>query len=227
MVFTLIGCSDEAIDSDSDIPADTDDTDDTDLPIDTSPPIEETVTVISTKDAMVRLFGSSGDGRNYGSDEYNSVTAWTNGGTLVLHRSFIEFDLTSIPSTANISQATLKLYADANSTTYPDGHDRTGGANACQLTQVSDEWQDSTITWDIQPLTDSATMLVIPETSDPFENKEVDVTEMVEDMVASPEDNHGFRLMLANENYYLRVVFASSDHPDDTLHPALVVTYSE
>lgn len=48
---------------------------------------------------------------------------------------------------------------------------------------------------------------------------------MVQDMINDPENSHGILFKLTNEQYYRRMLFASSDNLDPKLHPELTITY--
>jgi hypothetical protein len=213
---------DTSPDTDTDGSKDSEDTDDTDGPL-----ILQTLVIFPSVDAMIRSFGSSGDGLNYGDYLYNNIQAWTNSSNEVLQRSLLAFDLSEIPSDGMILDAQLNLYSDASSTTYPGGHDTTSGSNACVIEQVITAWEEMAVTWNTQPETNPDVFIEIPGTTGSFDDRIIDVTDWAQSSMANPEENFGLRIRLNSEDPYRRMVFASTDHSNVALHPRLVIAYSE
>jgi hypothetical protein len=54
----------------------------------------------------------------------------------------------------------------------------------------------------------------------------MDVTNLIQDVMADPSNSFGFLLKLKNETPYRLLAFASSDHPNESLHPKLEICYS-
>ena len=219
----LTDCSDDGCAAATACVGDDDDTSGDD---DTSTPTVTTVSLIATKDAMVRRWGNFGDILNYGWEPYNSAHAWTGGGATVLHRSLIGFDLSSLPTATTVLSATLRLFGDPAGTSFNSaGHSTLSGSNACWLARLTSDWQEFTVNWDTQPSSDLSNAIEIPRTGGPFEGRVVDVTAMVQTMVSQPSQSFGFHLLLVNESPYRRMVFASTQNPNASLHPALDITY--
>lgn len=169
---------------------------------------------------------------NYGEEETLWMKDWTwnavgcSGGTF---RSLLCFtELSNIPSNAVIVSATLRLYgvtSDRN-TSYP-GAPASYYENTVVVQQVTSPWNENTVTWNTQPSTTTANQFIIPQSTSEYNwnysNSSPELVAMVQNMVSG--NNYGFMLRLQTEQHYRNMVFASSDHPDASLHPELEVTY--
>lgn len=170
--------------------------------------------------------------RNFGTEETLWMKDWTwnaigcSGGTI---RSLLCFtELSNIPSNAVIVSATLRLYgvtSDRN-TSYP-GAPASYYENTVVVQQVTSPWNENTVTWNTQPSTTTANQFIIPQSTSEYNwnysNSSPELVAMVQNMVSG--NNYGFMLRLQTEQHYRNMVFASSDHPDASLHPELEVTY--
>lgn len=170
--------------------------------------------------------------RNFGTEETLWMKDWTwnaigcSGGTI---RSLLCFtELSTIPSNAVIVSATLRLYgvtSDRN-TSYP-GAPASYYENTVVVQQVTSPWNENTVTWNTQPSTTTANQFIIPQSTSQYNwnytNSSSELVAMVQNMVSG--NNYGFMLRLQTEQHYRNMVFASSDHPDASLHPELEVTY--
>lgn len=170
--------------------------------------------------------------RNFGTEETLWMKDWTwnaigcSGGTI---RSLLCFtELSTIPSNAVIVSATLRLYgvtSDRN-TSYP-GAPASYYENTVVVQQITSPWNENTVTWNTQPSTTTANQFIIPQSTSEYNwnysNSSSELVAMVQNMVSG--NNYGFMLRLQTEQHYRNMVFASSDHPDASLHPELEVTY--
>lgn len=170
--------------------------------------------------------------RNFGTEETLWMKDWTwnaigcSGGTI---RSLLCFtELSTIPSNAVIVSATLRLYgvtSDRN-TSYP-GAPASYYENTVVVQQITSPWNENTVTWNTQPSTTTANQFIIPQSTSQYNwnytNSSSELVAMVQNMVSG--NNYGFMLRLQTEQHYRNMVFASSDHPDASLHPELEVTY--
>lgn len=170
--------------------------------------------------------------RNFGTEETLWMKDWTwnaigcSGGTI---RSLLCFtELSTIPSNAVIVSATLRLYgvtSDRN-TSY-SGAPASYYENTVVVQQVTSPWNENTVTWNTQPSTTTANQFIIPQSTSQYNwnytNSSSELVAMVQNMVSG--NNYGFMLRLQTEQHYRNMVFASSDHPDASLHPELEVTY--
>lgn len=164
------------------------------------------------------------------------VNSWTGGGTYITTRSFIRFnDLSLVPTTATVVSAKLFLYGLSQSLNSPQGNSyypgspyNSYGDNHCLVQKVvGANWDESTLTYGTQPsVTTTDEAILKPSTSQWNYNTSVDVTAMVQSMVASPSTNYGFAIKLATEQLYRSVVFASSEEASRSLRPKLVIVYN-
>lgn len=148
-----------------------------------------------------------------------AAQAWTWSGTPGTVRSLIKFNLNSIPSNATITGATLRLYhhpsIEQSSLTK---------SNASYLERVVSSWSPAGANWNNQPSVTTTNRVYLAKSTSPTQNYVLNVTGMVNDM--RRYGNNGMRLRLATESYYAQMYFASANHPDSSLHPKLVISYS-
>ncbi len=177
------------------------------------------------KDAMVDSYYPAS---NSGSSPEINSAAWTVLGNPMAQRSLIEFNLASIPTNAIVQSATLTLYNNPTSSNgFGNGqHSHLSGSNASYLMRVTSPWTENTVTWNTQPTTSMVNAATLPQDVNPNQDYAIDVSAMVQDMVTNPSTNYGFMLQLITEQYYRILVFASSDHPDSTIHPKLEICYT-
>ncbi len=174
------------------------------------------------KDALIRSLSPN---TNYSNNVDFNAHAWTNSGTPVTHRSLIEFDLSAIPLNSTIIGAYLSLYS-YNSTVIGT-HSTLSGSNEAVLQQITNGWNENTLTWGNQPPTTTVNQVILPQSTSAIQDYlNIDVTAMIQDMINNPTTGHGFLFKLTNEQYYRRMLFASSDNPDPNLHPKIEIIYS-
>jgi len=153
---------------------------------------------------------------NFGADA--TLNAWT--GTVTTTRSFLQFDLSSIPSKSIINSASLQLYAKS-----------AFGGNV-YVRKVTSGWGEGTgavpadgITWDTQPSFEEILDRQFMDAAGVW--KSWDITTLVSDWHAGREINKGIVLLTSETGIVEGGVFYSSDYADDpTLRPKLVVDYS-
>jgi hypothetical protein len=157
--------------------------------------------------------------------------SWANYDTAT-YRSYIRFDsLARIPATATVSSAPLYLYGESTSASFPFGNSYYPGSgnppNNGWLRRVTGgTWDQKTITWNNAPAMTTDGQIAIPaSTSEWGYAVQLDVTNMVKQMVASPSTNYGFGLALDVENIYRSMEFSTCEVADSTLRPKLVVNY--
>lgn len=146
-----------------------------------------------------------------------------------VRRSLVDFDLSSIPESAKIVNATLYLYYNPTSGDIPStqGHSQRDGSNKSILSRITAPWSEETVTWNTQPAVSMDNQIHVRASESATEDYAIDVKNLVEDMVANPSESFGFLYALANEDYYRAMIFASSDNANNELHPKLVVEYTE
>jgi K319-like protein len=149
--------------------------------------------------------------------------AWTLGGTPIVFRDFLKFDLTSIPSTAIITNATLYLYSIKSNPLGGNLVDaQYGSADACYIRRVTSSYTGAII-WSTQPSTTAINEAVIPQSTSSFEDETINITSLLQDIIIN--GNNGFGFQMQNEVYYNFRQFGSIWNSDATLRPTLVVVY--
>jgi hypothetical protein len=137
----------------------------------------------------------------------------------------IEFNLTSIPTNATVSSALLSFYYSTSLCTNETNHT---GSNASYLRRILTAWGELTVTWNTQPTTTTVNQVSLAPLAASLNVLNINVTTMVQDMVTNPSTNFGWMLQLVSEpsSPPRKLVFGSSDCPDSTVRPMLVVTYT-
>jgi hypothetical protein len=174
------------------------------------------------KDALISSFEPS---KNRGVYSDFVSMSWTVSGNPVDYRSLIEFDLSNIPSGAIINSAGLSLFSQES--TGLGSHSTRSGSNESVLSRITSSWVENAVTWNNQPTTTTENEVFLSESSSSIQDYlNIDVTNLIEDMIANPSNSHGFLIKLLNEQHYRSMVFAASDHSNSNLHPKLEVCYS-
>ncbi|MCK5642873.1 MAG: DNRLRE domain-containing protein, partial [Gammaproteobacteria bacterium] len=139
----------------------------------------------------------------------------------------IKWDLSAIPTTATITDATLQLYMDSME---DGGGDSIYDIAAHKITGVNPD--PATCTWNT-PWTSPGGQsdIALPEDTNSMDKtlgyKSWSVTDMVQDWVSSPGENYG---MLLNSDTSASIdsnrFFSSSDSTNQNQRPKLIITYS-
>ena len=177
------------------------------------------------KDAMLYSCDPCGyTDLNYGSRPDFAAISWTNEGNESNTRALVEFDLDTVPEDAIIINAKLSLFS--NPTSHEGYHESLTGPNICLLQRVITTWKEDSVTWNNQPSTTTENQVLIPQSEDPYQDyPDIDATEIVKDMINNPSESHGFLFRLEEETPHRRMIFASSDHINDSLHPKLTINF--
>lgn len=159
---------------------------------------------------------------NYGSHPSMGGNTWTCLGNLCVSRALFKFDMSGIPANAIIMNASLQLFGDLNWSQSPT----TGGPNNSGfLYRVTSPWSENTVTWNSQPSITVSDQVIVPGSLNNAQNYTLNVSTMVQNMFASAT-NYGFMLRMQDEvNYYLSLMFASSDNANPSNIPVLTITY--
>jgi len=160
--------------------------------------------------------------QNAGSMTDFKAIKWTCGGNPCGSRGLLKFDLSQVPADAILDSVFLNLYH--NPTASDPGH-TTNGGNATWLRRVTQSWDENTVTLDTEPAFDTTGQYLIPAAVTGTENFRIPVKDMIQMMLDSVHGNHGWILMLENEQAYRSMIFASSDHADSTIRPRLEIYY--
>ncbi|MBD3637580.1 MAG: DNRLRE domain-containing protein [Crocinitomicaceae bacterium] len=178
---------------------------------------------VDGKDAMI--YDSYPD-NNFGTYPNIQTEAWTTGGSAFLSRSFIGFSLAGLPANSTVTSAKLSLFYGPQGD--GDPHSTLSGSNASIIERILDNWGENTVTWNNQPTTtptNSVTLLASTSNTQDYIN--IDITSMVLDEIGEGGNEVGLMIRLETEAYYRRMVFGSSDNPDTTIHPMLVIEYTD
>ena len=161
--------------------------------------------------------------QNRGNTSYFHASAWTTDGTEREERGLIQFDYSSIPAGAIITKATLTLFADTTTFTGSTGHSQLDGPNDWSLRRVTQSWDESTVTWNNAPSTDSS-IYCAPSTS-ASQAYVLDLTTWVKAEIANPTAYFGFLAEINNKQIYRSINFCTSDNKYPELHPQMVIEY--
>ena len=104
-------------------------------------------------------------------------------------------------------------------------HTTNGGqaeTNTSEVYRVIEPWEEDQVSWVTQPNVDLNGVVEIPQNNN-YNLIEVDVTDMVQTMIDNPDNSFGFLLRQKDENPYGSMSFASSDYPDYSRAPELIV----
>jgi hypothetical protein len=156
------------------------------------------------------------------------ASAWTIFGLPVTIRSLIDFDLSSLSNVATIQSAQLTLYNNPNAQNgYANGqHVHESVSNEAVLQRIISPWIED-VAWNNQPTTTSQNEVTLAQDTNSYQDYILDVTNLMQDVISDPSNSFGFLLKLKNESPYRLLAFASSDHPNASLHPKLEICYSD
>ncbi|GEM_PF-4654586 len=175
-----------------------------------------TVNLAPTKDAHIDMKNAS---VNYGDSTFINVTTHLDtGSTYTYSRTFIHFDLDTIPTDAAIVSAKIKLYKKTSVT----------GTSIFQTKLLDASWTESGVTGSNQPTTTVFTADKSTIYSDKSTFVEFDVTDMAERFVRGQITNHGWSIQVTNETFagISGAEFYSKEESNSSYHPVLEVKYS-
>jgi len=173
------------------------------------------------KDAYINIVNNFSNG-----DSEGLVAAvWTYYGEYGIGRSLIGFDFSDLREDMKVIDARLNLYH--NPTTSHIGHSTMGGENSGIIFRITRQWDEHLVNWINQPPTTNTNAIFIPAPeNDTADFLNVDITPIIKDMIRHPKTSDGFMIKLFSEDsLYRSLSFASSDHPQKSLHPRVTITY--
>jgi hypothetical protein len=144
-------------------------------------------------------------------------------------RGLMKFDLSSIPSDATVLGAFLTLSASGPT----DGSGAVTsigsiGQNSSKVLRITSTWNDATVTWNTQPTTTTLNAVPLPQSTYSMQNYlNINVTALVQNMVADPANSFGFMLKLDNETPTRGLCFFGGLAPEPDKVPTLVVVYGD
>ncbi|MEX1188510.1 MAG: DNRLRE domain-containing protein, partial [Bacteroidia bacterium] len=139
-----------------------------------------------------------------------------------INRGLIQFDLSGIPVGSTIISASLYLYKIPPIGTLVN---HTIGNNESLIQLVNSPWDESTVTWNTAPGSNSVNQAVLDPSLVGDENYVVNLTALVQYHVNNPPQNFGYLLRLTDETINRVMMFTSDVYSDESLHPTLNVVY--
>ncbi len=170
---------------------------------------------------------------NFGDNILMRAAEWTHGGYKTNFRNVLGFDLSAYPESLVLKSAKLSLYSpdpqptdDYKHMSYLSTNNSGHKSNACWLRRIVEDWDENTVTYNTAPSTTDYHAEYLPISENYSQDyTDIDVTHLVNDMLMYPNTSYGFHMQLVDEEKYTRMTFASSDHPDPSLHPKLELEY--
>jgi len=173
------------------------------------------------KDAFIYTlepFENLGDHPNF------MASAWTNGGEPTVVRCLIDVIPEGFPEGVEIIDARLSLYSYDSPSNGP--HSTISGSNATYLQRIVEPWSETEVNWMNQPETTTQNQVTLQASAFSIQDYEdIDITALVQDMMANPDQDHGLLMKLITEDYYRAMVFGSSDNDNPELWPKIEITY--
>jgi len=139
--------------------------------------------------------------------------------------ALLRFDLATIPSSATITKATLKLFANGEA-----------GDGTIRVHRVTAPWAEASVTYASFHQAFAPEVVAALRVERKTTQKSADVTQVVASWVRGTQPNHGLELDVGSDHHAARdrdgdddndpTLFVSSDGPAATRRPALEVCYS-
>ena len=151
---------------------------------------------------------------NFGNETYS----WVGDFGTTITRLYIQFNLSSVPANARIVNADLLLYQ----------YFTFGGSDfTIELQKINNSWDESTISWDLQPTRSSDPIITINITAGATTWKSWDIDDLVQAWLDGGIANYGAVLKDTHETSGDTIAyFYTSDYTTDTTkHPKLVISY--
>jgi hypothetical protein len=172
--------------------------------------------------------GSHSANTNYSSFKRVCLHAWTYSGSPMFRRTVMKFLLDGIPVGSQITSATLFLYSDPEITSpsSADGNSQLSGSNAFYVERIIEPWDDLTVTWNNQPASTTDGRILFPASTSVTENIQIDLTEMVQTWINTPDLNYGIKMFLQTEVRYRARNYGSMEHENTSIRPRLIINYN-
>lgn len=179
-----------------------------------------TVNFTSTGTMQDAFVGNGGiENTNFGSQDRLNVFYDKSSTIAKVFRSFISYDLSSIPANAIIVDAKLKLVTHTVNNTI---------SHPIYVQRVNQSWSSSTVTWNNQPsvITSDQLSFTHAQTSGTGTHQ-LNVTAHVQKMVKDPTTNQGWRIRLQSESgaSTFGLMYHSSEATSSGNRPVLTVEY--
>ncbi len=182
------------------------------------------------KDAMISNLQPD---KNFGDYKYFETTFLAEPVLAVMrsNRSLISFNPDSLPQSAVIQKVTLVLSYDIPvpfDSTFATGTDPSTGTivYGAVLQQIIEPWDEHKVTWNNQPKTIEMNQVFISPFIRNSNIIQVDVTRLFVNPVASALPFYGLMFRLWPEDKFPGFRFASSDYPEPSMRPKLIIYYT-
>ena len=181
----------------------------------------EQLTLEPTDDAETKSYNPT---TNFGSSNYfrayrtSFLVPIFGGGWTTAHdtaRSYIKFDISSLPSEAIITEAKLILSGNG-------GH---SGGNDSYIQRVTSSWAENTVTWNTKPFVTTSNQVMLDASSSSDEDYEVDIMDFVVGWRENTFSNHGVSLRLQDEGTNNVSLSFHSKESTPGKEPKLVINY--
>ena len=151
------------------------------------------------------------------------AAAWTYQGEFGVGRSFLKFDLSLIPENVEIIHAKLDMYY--NPTSAHVGH---AGNSNWRISLITEDWDFKDMNWYKQPAVSNSEFVTLPPAQTYNQNFEnIDVTELIIQCLANPDQYFGFGFRVMDENIYNSIILSSCQHTNPLLWPRLSIVYHD
>ena len=142
-------------------------------------------------------------------------------------RSLIKYDISQIPAGAVVKSAKLYLYAKLKNINGVLGSPTYGTNNTALLQKVFTPWTLPNVNYYTKLSVDTATQVILPESTSPTENYVADITAYAQSWVNSPATNNGLLFRMQTESDpYNSMIFESGLASDSSKRPRLEICYS-
>lgn len=175
--------------------------------------MEPDLTINPVDDAYVDAYHPD---QNFGDSEVLEVS--DHNGTET-GRTYVKFDLSSIPDEVTIHYALIQFY-------YCDS--KGGGEPKVGVYQVNTNWDEDLITWDDQPeFSQTCEHYILLSQYDPWRTEHLDITDLVRGWKSGSIPNNGVVVKFCQpcENDITRRIFRSKEWNVENERPVLKITY--
>ncbi|MBL7982479.1 MAG: DNRLRE domain-containing protein [Flavobacteriales bacterium] len=190
---------------------------------------QDVVAIYSDKDAVIGYhYQLNSENTNYNyADWFGALSQPGTQGGENHSRSLIYFDLSALPPGTLVDEALLDLYGVGPVGLGAAASVGNIGTNSCWLEQITEPWEDNTVTWNTRPATTSMNAILLPSSTQTIEDYVgMDVTGMVQAMINNPNTAHGFALRTEVESPTRGLFFCGAGFSDPSKRPRLRIKFS-
>lgn len=160
----------------------------------------------------------------YFSNRYMVPFNWNQFGSEEKRRSYLEFDISSIPADAIIDSAFLDLSFSQQLISDNPQYSGHFGNNVLEVKRITSSWAVNSISWNTQPSTTETNMLEIAQADSQMRNYiKLNVKTLIADMFTN--GNYGFLIKHKVESPYKLTSIASSEDKEQSKRPKLTIYF--